>query len=115
MDSDQETMRVRFKTQPSGVRPRRRDAHVGIGSVVGASLIDGRCPLWVKSGLSSAPFQAACGALLKKPLQAAWRSLQLSAIPILTNSSRQQLLILKDPTREGRAFLQCANALPRRR
>ena len=53
MDSDQETMRVRFKTQPSVVRPRRRDAHVGIGSVVGASLIDGRCPLWVKSGLSS--------------------------------------------------------------
>ena len=30
---------------------------------------------------------------LKKPLQAAWRSLRLSAIPILTNSSRQQLLI----------------------
>ena len=56
MDSDQETMRVRFKTQPSVVRPRRRDAHVGIGSVVGASLIDGRCPLRVKSGLSSAPF-----------------------------------------------------------
>ena len=32
MDSDQETMRVRFKTQPSVVRPRRRDAHVGIGA-----------------------------------------------------------------------------------
>jgi hypothetical protein len=41
--------------------------------------------------------------LLKKPLQAPRRSLQLSAIPILTNSSRQQLLILKDPTME--AFL----------
>ncbi len=50
--------------------------------------------------------------LLKKPLQAPRRSLQLNAIPILTNSSRQQLLILKDPTME--AFLQCANALPGR-
>ena len=56
--------------------------------------------------------QAAGGVLLKKPLQAPRRSLQLSAIPILTNSSRQQLLALKDPPME--AFLQCANALPRR-
>ena len=39
-------------------------------------------------------------------------AMQLSAIPILTSSSRQQLLLLKDPPME--AFLQCANALPRR-
>ena len=49
---------------------------------------------------------------LKEALQAAWRSLQLSAIPILTNSSRQQLLILKHHPRE--ASLQCASAFPRR-
>ena len=49
---------------------------------------------------------------LKEAAAGTPRSLQLSAIPILTNSSRLQLLILKDPTME--AFLQCANALPRR-
>ena len=46
----------------------------------------------------------------KEAVAGSRRSLQPSAIPTLTNSSRQRLLILKDPGTE--TFLQCANALP---